>query len=58
MRIQGECGRESARVRIIPVCEDDLKDMWVWEAYRQDADELTARAEGKKPALRVLREDE
>ena len=54
LRIQNEVGKESARIRIIPVCEDDLKDMWVLDQYRQDADELAARAKREKPALKIL----
>ncbi len=42
LRMQREIGGGSARVRIIPVCEGDLKDMWVLEQYRRDADELKA----------------
>src|SRR5665213_3012622 len=40
MRLQNEMGEGSARIRIIPVCEDDLKDAWVFDQYRRDADEL------------------
>jgi CRISPR-associated protein Cas2 len=58
LRLQSEVGAESARIRIIPVCEEDLADMWVLEQYRRDADELKAEAAQAKPALRVLsRED-
>ena len=32
----------------------DLKDMWVLDLYRRDADELKAEAEREKPRLRVL----
>jgi CRISPR-associated protein Cas2 len=58
LRLQGECGDESARIRIIPVCEDDLKDMWVFDQYRKDADELKAKAESNRPVLKVLKQDE
>jgi hypothetical protein len=50
-------------VRVIPVCEDDLKDMWVFDQYRRDADDLKA-AEGQTgrkaelPRLRVLGAEE
>ena len=56
LRVQNELGDESGRVRIIPVCEQDLGDMWVLEQYRRDADELKAEAEAgrEKPRLRVL----
>src|ERR1700683_2301803 len=56
LRLRNELGDESGRVRIIPVCEQDLKDMWVLDQYRRDADELKAAAEaqGEKPKLRIL----
>ena len=55
LRLQREIGGDSARVRIIPVCEGDLKDMWVLEQYRRDADALKAEAAAGRPALRVLK---
>lgn len=58
MRLQNECGDESVRIRIIPVCEDDLKDMWVLDQYRRDADELKAKTESNRPALKVLKQNE
>ena len=57
LRLRNELGNESGRVRIIPVCEQDLKDMWVLDQYRRDADQLKAEAEAKdreKPRLKVL----
>jgi CRISPR-associated protein Cas2 len=56
LRLRNELGDESGRVRIIPVCEEDLKDMWVLDQYRRDADELKAAAElqREKPKLRIL----
>ena len=54
LRVQNELGGESGRVRIIPVCEQDLKDMWVLEQYRRDADEVKAESDREKPRLRVL----
>lgn len=63
LRVQAEIGNRSGRVRVIPVCEDDLKDMWIFDQYRRDADELKAAegaAEGKAavPRLRVLGSEE
>jgi CRISPR-associated protein Cas2 len=63
LRVQAEIGNRSARVRVIPVCEDDLKDMWVFEQYRRDADELKAVAsepvrKPELPSLRVLGAEE
>jgi len=57
LRLQRELGNHSGRIRIIPVCEQDLKDMWVLDQYRLDADELKAAAE-EKPRLRILGEDQ
>jgi CRISPR-associated protein Cas2 len=57
LKLSSELGHESARIRIIPVCEDDLKDMWILDQYRRDADELKAEAE-RKPQLRILRQDD
>jgi len=57
LKLQNELGDESGRVRIIPVCEQDLKDMWVLEQYRRDADQLKAEADARaaqKPRLKVL----
>lgn len=54
LQLQRELGGESARIRIIPICEQDLKDMWVLEQYRRDADGLKANSEREKPRLRVL----
>jgi CRISPR-associated protein Cas2 len=57
LKVQNEIGDESGRVRIIPVCEQDLKDMWVLDQFRRDADKLKAEAEVRdraKPRLRIL----
>jgi CRISPR-associated protein Cas2 len=57
LKVQNELGDESGRVRIIPVCEQDLNDMWVLDQFRRDADRLKAEAETRdraKPRLRVL----
>jgi CRISPR-associated protein Cas2 len=58
LRLQREFGNESGRIRIIPVCEQDLKDMWVLDQYRTDADELKRRANADKPGLRILGQDD
>src|ERR1700686_5554100 len=44
LRLRNELGNESGRVRIIPVCEQDLKDMWVLVQDRRAADQLKAEA--------------
>lgn len=58
LRLQRELGNNSARIRIIPVCEQDLKDMWVLDQYRTDADELRRQANAGKPELRILGQDD
>ena len=57
LRLANEMGDESARIRIIPVCESDLADMWVLEQYRRDVEELK-EAGDTGPKLRVLRQGE
>ena len=56
LRLRNEIGTESARIRMIPVCEDDLKDMWVLEQYRRDVDVPVASMGQAK--LRILRSGE
>jgi len=58
LRLQRELGNHSGRIRIIPVCEQDLKDMWVLDQYRLDADALKAEAEREKPRLRILGQEQ
>ena len=58
LRLQRELGNESARIRIIPVCDQDLRDMWVLDQYRRDADVLKAEAGREKPVLRMLSGEE
>jgi CRISPR-associated protein Cas2 len=59
MRLRNEIGDESGRVHLIPLCEEDHREMWVLDQYRVDADELKRRAEGAEPPrLRVLRSEE
>lgn len=57
LRLANEMGDEAARIRIIPVCESDLADMWVLDQYRRDAEALKKAAEAS-PRLRVLRQGE
>lgn len=58
LKLRRLIGDESARIRIIPVCEDDLKDMWVFDQFHRDAEELKKAAAKKEPQLRVLRQDD
>lgn len=57
LRLQNTCLKENARIRIIPVCEGDLKDMWIFDHYRIDADELKERAASARPAIRILKDE-
>jgi CRISPR-associated protein Cas2 len=58
LRLQSELGNKSGRLRMIPICEQDLKEMWVLDQYRLDADELKRQAGAGKPKLRVLGQEE
>lgn len=59
LRVKSELGPESGRIRIIPICEEDLKEMWVLDQYRRDADELKAKVgERQKPHLKILGADD
>jgi CRISPR-associated protein Cas2 len=58
LKLRSEVGQQSARIRIIPVCEEDLKDMWLLDQYRRDADQLKKEAEDREPRLRVLRQED
>jgi CRISPR-associated protein Cas2 len=58
LHLQREMGGENARIRIIPVCEQDLKDMWILNQYRRNVEELDAQADRERPKLRVLSEDD
>ena len=53
LKLQKELGDRSGRPRIIPVCEQDLKDMWVLEQYRRDADQ--PESEGDACAAQIPR---
>lgn len=59
LRLAREVEDASARIRIYPICEDDLKDMWSLEQYRRDADQLKAEADRlHRPALKILGHDD
>ncbi len=56
LRIAREIEDASARVRMFPICEEDLKEMWSLEQYGRDADVLTKQAEARqRPVLRLVR---
>jgi len=59
LRLQRELGAKSARIRIIPVCQHDLDDMWVLDQYRLDnAESAEIPQQPGKPRLRILGQDE
>jgi CRISPR-associated protein Cas2 len=58
LRLQRELGTKSGRIRLIPICEQDLKEMWVLDQYGLDADQLKEPADREKPRLRVLGQDD
>jgi CRISPR-associated protein Cas2 len=51
LRVQREIGEEQAKVRMIPVCADDLGDTWALEQWGEGESE-------DGPRLRVLGVDE
>lgn len=59
LRLMREVEQASARIRIYPICEADLKDAWTLEQYRRDADELKAEP-GRRDqvVLKVVGPDE
>lgn len=48
LRIQAEVGEDRARVRVIPITEDAIKEMWT-------LDQFAPRPEPEAPAYPVLR---
>ena len=58
LRVQAEIGDRPARVRVIPVCEGDLRDMWVFDQRRTESDKRNAAPDSmpvRKPELPRLR---
>lgn len=53
LRIQREIGDGVARVHVVPVCEEDVKQMWVLEQYWTQDEE-----QQEEPKLRILGEEE
>ncbi|MCC6395363.1 MAG: CRISPR-associated endonuclease Cas2 [Bryobacterales bacterium] len=53
LRLADQVGDESARIRIFPICEQDLRDMWSLDHYRRDADQLKADSETTSPIPRL-----
>ncbi len=63
LRLRAEVRTASARIRMIPICEADLADVWLLDQYRVDADRLksqtsqpdsNAPAPSPKPALKII----
>ena len=61
VRLLGEIERENVRVRMIPLTEESLADMWEYNWWRRDAGRLAADADAAtavsppKPAIRIIR---
>lgn len=57
LHLQREMGGEAARIRIIPICEQDLKDMWILDQYYRPAGGLKEEGDQEWPRLRILAEE-
>lgn len=58
LRLQRELGNKSGRIRMIPICEQDVKEMWILDQYRLDADDLKKQEDAGMPKLRILGQEE
>ena len=58
LHLQREMGGEAARIRIIPICEHDLKDMWILDQYYRPSGGLKEEGDQERPRLRILAEEE
>jgi CRISPR-associated protein Cas2 len=64
LKLKNEMGDEAARIRMIPICEEDLKDMWVMDQYRRVVEvkkvegETVGAVAAAGPRLRILRQEE
>ncbi len=59
MRLRNEIGDESARIHMIPLCESDHGDMWVFDQYCSATEDFGGGpAREITPQLRVLRSEE
>ena len=61
LRIQDEIGDEMARIRVIPITEDSVRDMWTLDHYKRTVD-VVAVAVGDiagpvLPKLRIVVSD-
>jgi CRISPR-associated protein Cas2 len=55
LRLQEEVGEEQAKLRIIPVTEDALKEMWVHDNYVKKE---RASERGAAPRIRIVAREE
>lgn len=51
LRLKAEVATSLARVRVIPLCEDDLKSMWLIDQYSLPEE---AHREEERPRLRII----
>jgi CRISPR-associated protein Cas2 len=52
LRLAREVNEGSARIRIYPICDQDLKEMWSLDQYRQEKGETADRP--RRPGLKIL----
>ena len=59
MRIQDEIGDEMARVRVIPLTEDSVREMWKLDHYVRVVDAVVCEEIGETPLprLRIVGKD-
>jgi CRISPR-associated protein Cas2 len=64
LKLRNEMGDEPARIRMIPICEEDLKEVWDLDQYRPKTIDVKAEAESvgraaeESPRLRILRQED
>jgi CRISPR-associated protein Cas2 len=67
LKLRNEIGNQPARIRMIPICEEDLKEVWMLDQYRPktlgtavDGEVVEIRPELPRelPKLRILRQEE
>lgn len=61
LRIQDEIGDELARIRVIPITEDSVREMWTLDHYQRTVDVAATQDGGEAPAalpkLRIVVSD-
>jgi CRISPR-associated protein Cas2 len=58
LRVLNEVEGENARVRLMPLTEQCLGEMWEYDHWRLDAEQLKAAAEGALPRIRFVKVEE